>query len=66
MKETRMNETRTPRERITATDRRDPGAAFLEQETEDDRRSERRLFLYAGIALAVVAVLVVVRLVFFV
>jgi hypothetical protein len=50
---------------VSPVDRRDPGADFLQQELEANRRSERWLVLKAFIALALVAVLVVVREVFF-
>ncbi len=42
-----------------------PGDAFLRDETERNRKSERWLLLYASIALLLVVALVVVRLVFF-
>ena len=42
-----------------------PGDAFLRDETERNRRSERWLLLYGSIALILVAILVTVRLVFF-
>jgi hypothetical protein len=42
-----------------------PGDAFLREETEKNRKSERWLILYATIALILVAILVVARLVFF-
>jgi hypothetical protein len=43
-----------------------PGDAFLRQEIEEDRKAERILILRGLIALALVAVLIVVRQVFFV
>ncbi|HEV7185782.1 MAG TPA: hypothetical protein VGN33_14910 [Leifsonia sp.] len=39
--------------------------AELEREIEDNRRSERRLLPYTGIALLVIALIAVVRVVFF-
>ena len=45
---------------------RDPGAVFIQQEIDADRRRERRLWLKAFVAIALVVGLVVVREVFFV
>ena len=42
-----------------------PGDAFLQREIENDRKGERGLLLKTAIALAVVAVLVVLRQLFF-
>lgn len=53
-------------EPIVPADPRDPGDAFLRQEIEQNRRSERWLIPKAILALAVVAALVVLREVFFV
>jgi hypothetical protein len=50
---------------IQAINVRHPGEAFLRQEIEDNRKAERLLVLRGLIALALVAVLVVVRQVFF-
>jgi hypothetical protein len=44
---------------------RDPGTAFLRQEIELNRKSERWLILNGFISLVFVAILVTVRLVFF-
>jgi hypothetical protein len=44
---------------------RHPGEAFLRQEIEEDRKAEHILVLRGLIALALVAVLIVVRQVFF-
>ena len=44
---------------------RNPGDVFLQQEIDANRRSERWLILKAVIALSFVAVLVVIRQVFF-
>ncbi|MFF1634039.1 hypothetical protein [Leifsonia sp. NPDC058248] len=43
----------------------DEERAALEKEIEDNRRSEYRLLPYAGIALLVIAAIVVVRVVIF-
>lgn len=48
-----------------AVDRRDPGDAFLAEETESNRKGEFRLLGVTVIAGAFVAVLLVVREVFF-
>jgi hypothetical protein len=42
-----------------------PGDAFLRDETERNRKSERWLLLYGAIAIILVVILVVIRLVFF-
>ena len=44
---------------------RHPGDAFLRQEIEQNRKAERILIVRALIALALVAILIVVRQVFF-
>jgi hypothetical protein len=44
---------------------RNPGEVFLRQEIEDNRKAERGLVPRALIALALVAILIVVRQVFF-
>jgi hypothetical protein len=46
-------------------DPRNPGDAFLQREIDDNRRSELWLIPKAVLALAIVAVLVVIREVFF-
>jgi hypothetical protein len=51
---------------VIPSDRRNPGSDFLQQELSSDRRSERGLIVKALLALALVAVLVYVRQVFFV
>ena len=48
-----------------AVDRRDPGDAFLAEETESNRKGEYRLVGVAVVAGAFVAVLIVIREVFF-
>jgi hypothetical protein len=53
-------------EQIVPLDPRNPGDAFLQQEIEQNRRSEWWLIPKAILALAVVAALVVLREVFFV
>lgn len=53
------------RKPVDPVDPRNPGNDFLQQELEANRRSERWLVLKAFIALALVAVLVIVREVFF-
>ncbi|HEY8912912.1 hypothetical protein [Lacisediminihabitans sp.] len=53
-------------EPIVPADPRNPGDAFLQQEIEQNRRSERWLIPKAILALAVVAALIVLREVFFV
>ncbi len=50
---------------VMPIDPRNPGDDFLRQEIERNRKAERWLILKAGIALALVAVLVIVRQVFF-
>jgi len=50
---------------VVPTDFRNPGAVFIQQEIDRDRRSERWLWLKAVVALVLVAALVVVRQVFF-
>lgn len=50
---------------VSPVDLRNPGDDFLQQELEANRRSERWLVLKAAIALALVAVLVVIRQVIF-
>ena len=50
---------------VVPTDFRNPGAVFIQQEIDRDRRSERWLLLKAVVALVLVAALVVVRQVFF-
>ncbi|MHC5797033.1 hypothetical protein ACVXZ4_12820 [Lacisediminihabitans sp. FW035] len=49
----------------TPVDPRNPGDEFLQREIDDNRRSEFWLIPKAFLALAVVAVLVVIREVFF-
>ncbi|CAN5494730.1 hypothetical protein [Lacisediminihabitans sp. H27-G8] len=49
----------------TPVDPRNPGDEFLQREIDDNRRSEFWLIPKAVLALAVVAVLVVIREVFF-
>lgn len=51
---------------LTPTDPRNPGDAFLQQEIDENRLSERALIPQALIAFAFVAVLVIVREIFFV
>ena len=46
-------------------DRRNPGSEFLQREIDENRTGEYRLIGVAVLALAVVAVLVVIREVFF-
>jgi hypothetical protein len=51
---------------LTPTDPRNPGDAFLQNEIDENRASERVLVPKALIAFAFVALLVIVREVFFV
>ncbi|CAN5543594.1 hypothetical protein BH10ACT7_BH10ACT7_12560 [soil metagenome] len=53
------------RSTIEPVDLRNPGDAFLQQEIDANRRTERWLIGKAAIALAIVAVLVAIRQVFF-
>jgi hypothetical protein len=57
---------RAQTEPIQPVDLRNPGDAFLAEEIESNRRAERWLVPKALLALAIVAVLVVIREVFFV
>ena len=50
---------------IAPADPRDPGDDYLQAELDRDRRTERWVVMKAVIALAAVAVLVVIRQVFF-
>jgi hypothetical protein len=50
---------------VQLLDPRNPGKDFLRQEIESNRKSERWLVLNGVIALSLVAILVVVRQVFF-
>lgn len=50
---------------IEPVDLRNPGNAFLQQEIDTNRRTERWLIGKAAIALAIVGVLVAIRQVFF-
>ncbi|MGV8881807.1 MAG: hypothetical protein ACOH19_06610 [Rhodoglobus sp.] len=50
---------------IAPADPRDPGDDYLRAELERDRRTERWVAMKAVIALAAVAVLVIIRQVFF-
>lgn len=50
---------------VEPIDLRRPGVVFLQQELDANRRSERWIVLKAVVAIALVAVLVVVREVFF-
>ncbi|QNE46248.1 hypothetical protein F1C58_04540 [Glaciihabitans sp. INWT7] len=61
-----VSETETDVEGLVApTDPRNPGNEFLQREIDENRRSEFWLIPKAVLALAVVAVLVVIREVFF-
>jgi hypothetical protein len=51
---------------VQPVDPKDPGAEFLQAEIDSDRRSERILIPKAIVALAFIAVIVVIRQVFFV
>lgn len=53
------------RSTIEPVDLRNPGDAFLQQEIDANRRTERWLIGKAAIALAVVGILVAIRQVFF-
>ncbi len=50
---------------VVPLDPRNPGDLFLQQEIDANRKWERWLILKAAIAIALVAVLVVIRQVFF-
>ncbi|MCU1422981.1 MAG: hypothetical protein JWN36_2632 [Microbacteriaceae bacterium] len=49
----------------TPNDRRDPGDSYLQNEIDENRRHERWLVPKALLAIAVVAVLVIIRQVYF-
>jgi hypothetical protein len=49
----------------TPNDPRDPGDSYLQNEIDENRRHERWLVLKALLAIAVVAVLVIIRQVYF-
>jgi hypothetical protein len=49
------------RVQVVPSDLRNPGEDFLRQEIEQNRRAERRVVVKAIVAIALVAVLVIIR-----